>query len=102
MRTAPLLPTQRSLPAYLQKYYHPSNARFWFYGDDEPEERLRRLGEYLDEFDAISPDSAIPIHPRFTEPKTGDSPHLVFVPMHSRFTERKTANPPCCPTTHTQ
>ena len=32
------------------KYYHPSNARFWFHGDDEPVERLRILSEYLDQF----------------------------------------------------
>uniref|UniRef100_A0A6N2L3X6 Peptidase M16 N-terminal domain-containing protein n=1 Tax=Salix viminalis TaxID=40686 RepID=A0A6N2L3X6_SALVM len=25
------------------KYYHPSNARIWFYGDDNPTERLRIL-----------------------------------------------------------
>lgn len=24
-----------------RKYYHPSNARIWFYGDDDPNERLR-------------------------------------------------------------
>lgn len=34
------------------RYYHPSNARIWFYGDDDPEERLRLLSLYLDEFDA--------------------------------------------------
>ena len=34
------------------RYYHPSNARIWFYGDDEPEERLRLLANYLDEFEA--------------------------------------------------
>ncbi|CAB4320769.1 unnamed protein product [Prunus armeniaca] len=26
-----------------RKYYHPSNARIWFYGDDDPTERLRIL-----------------------------------------------------------
>ncbi|KAI4295632.1 hypothetical protein L6164_035656 [Bauhinia variegata] len=35
-------------------YYHPSNARIWFYGDDDPNERLRILSEYLDLFDASS------------------------------------------------
>ena len=35
-----------------QRYYHPSNARIWFYGDDPPEERLRILSTFLDEFDA--------------------------------------------------
>ncbi|OAY78579.1 Presequence protease 1, chloroplastic/mitochondrial [Ananas comosus] len=34
------------------KYYHPSNARIWFYGDDDPKERLRILSEYLDQFEA--------------------------------------------------
>jgi presequence protease len=34
------------------RYYHPSNARIWFYGDDPPEERLRILSTFLDEFEA--------------------------------------------------
>ena len=34
------------------RYYHPSNARIWFYGDDPPEERLRLLAAYLDDFEA--------------------------------------------------
>uniref|UniRef100_A0A6J1C5I7 Presequence protease 1, chloroplastic/mitochondrial-like n=1 Tax=Momordica charantia TaxID=3673 RepID=A0A6J1C5I7_MOMCH len=36
------------------KFYHPGNARIWFYGDDNPIERLRILKEYLDMFDASS------------------------------------------------
>ncbi|KAH0872342.1 hypothetical protein HID58_069704 [Brassica napus] len=34
------------------QYYHPSNARIWFYGDDDPVQRLKVLSEYLDMFDA--------------------------------------------------
>ncbi|GFP84559.1 presequence protease 1 chloroplastic/mitochondrial [Phtheirospermum japonicum] len=37
-----------------RKYYHPSNSRIWFYGDDDPNERLRILSEYLDNFEANS------------------------------------------------
>ncbi|CAA0807546.1 Presequence protease 2-chloroplastic/mitochondrial [Striga hermonthica] len=37
-----------------RKYYHPSNARIWFYGDDDPTKRLRILSEYLDKFEASS------------------------------------------------
>ncbi|XP_057787461.1 presequence protease 1, chloroplastic/mitochondrial [Salvia miltiorrhiza] len=37
-----------------RKYYHPSNARIWFYGDDDANERLRILSEYLDMFEANS------------------------------------------------
>ena len=33
--------------AFYESYYHPSNARFWFYGDDPHEERLRLLDAYL-------------------------------------------------------
>ncbi|XP_047332043.1 presequence protease 1, chloroplastic/mitochondrial-like [Impatiens glandulifera] len=36
------------------KFYHPSNARIWFYGDDDSNERLRILSEYLDMFEASS------------------------------------------------
>jgi hypothetical protein len=58
-----------------EKYYHPSNARFWFYGDDDPEERLRILGAFLDEFDARPVDSAITPQPLFTV--GAPSPHHV-------------------------
>ncbi|VAI49572.1 unnamed protein product [Triticum turgidum subsp. durum] len=34
------------------KFYHPSNARIWFYGDDDTKERLQILSEYLDLFEA--------------------------------------------------
>nr|GMC83350.1 presequence protease 1, chloroplastic/mitochondrial-like [Ipomoea batatas] len=53
-----------------RKYYHPSNARIWFYGDDDPTERLRILSEYLDTFDASSAPQESRIHPQklFSEP----------------------------------
>nr|GME11021.1 presequence protease 1, chloroplastic/mitochondrial-like [Ipomoea batatas] len=53
-----------------RKYYHPSNARIWFYGDDDPSERLRILSEYLDTFDASSAPQESRIHPQklFSEP----------------------------------
>ncbi|XP_017229368.1 presequence protease 1, chloroplastic/mitochondrial isoform X2 [Daucus carota subsp. sativus] len=42
------------------KFYHPSNARIWFYGDDDPIERLRILSEYLDMFDvSTAPEESI-------------------------------------------
>ncbi|CAB4320768.1 unnamed protein product [Prunus armeniaca] len=53
-----------------RKYYHPSNARIWFYGDDDPTERLRILSEYLDMFDASSSpnESRIQAQKLFSEP----------------------------------
>ncbi|KAJ4839629.1 Presequence protease 1, chloroplastic/mitochondrial [Turnera subulata] len=52
------------------KYYHPSNARIWFYGDDDPTERLRILSEYLDMFDASSAPNESKIEPQklFSKP----------------------------------
>ncbi len=32
------------------RYYHPSNSRLWFYGDDDAEKRLEILDAYLSEF----------------------------------------------------
>ena len=40
-------------------YYHPSNARIYFYGDDDPEERLRIVQEWLKEFNARPIDSRV-------------------------------------------
>ncbi|KAL3515262.1 hypothetical protein ACH5RR_022164 [Cinchona calisaya] len=53
-----------------RKYYHPSNAKIWFYGDDDPTERLRILSEYLDLFDASSAPNESIIQPQklFSEP----------------------------------
>ncbi|WOL19992.1 presequence protease 1, chloroplastic/mitochondrial isoform X2 [Canna indica] len=53
-----------------RKYYHPSNARIWFYGDDDPTERLRILSEYLDQFESSSAPNESKILPQklFKEP----------------------------------
>ncbi|KAK9162976.1 hypothetical protein Syun_003878 [Stephania yunnanensis] len=53
-----------------RNYYHPSNARIWFYGDDDPRERLRILSEYLDMFDESPAPNESKIEPQklFKEP----------------------------------
>ncbi|MGN6490043.1 MAG: insulinase family protein [Devosia sp.] len=51
------------------KYYHPSNARVVFYGDDDPAKRLELLEEYFGQFDRIDPKSGIATQPRWSEPK---------------------------------
>jgi len=47
------------------RFYHPSNSRIYFYGDDDPAKRLELLDEYLSEFDIpeIPVDSAIKFQP---------------------------------------
>ena len=51
------------------RFYHPSNARIVFYGDDPEEQRLEKLEEFLGQFDRIEVNSAVALQPRFTAPK---------------------------------
>jgi Zn-dependent M16 (insulinase) family peptidase len=54
-----------------RQYYHPSNARIWFYGDDDPVHRLRVLSEYLDMFDASPARDSSKVEPQklFSRPR---------------------------------
>ena len=52
-----------------QKHYHPSNSRIYFYGNDDPEERLRIADRCLKDFDPIKLDSTIPPQTPFSEPR---------------------------------
>jgi Zn-dependent M16 (insulinase) family peptidase len=61
--------TYEQFKTYHQTYYHPSNARIFFYGDDDPEERLRLMDAYLGDFDPITVDSEVALQPRFEEPQ---------------------------------
>jgi presequence protease len=51
------------------KFYHPSNSRMWYYGDDDVEERLKHLATFLDEFEYREVDSSIGTQKFFSEPK---------------------------------
>lgn len=57
--------TFEQFKAFHTQYYHPSNSRIFFYGDDDPLQRLVLLDEYLKDFDAV-PDapSRVAYHPR--------------------------------------
>ena len=53
--------------AFHARYYHPSNAYIILYGDMDMEKKLAWLDEaYLSAYDAIDPDSDIPLQPAFT------------------------------------
>lgn len=51
-----------------EKYYHPSNARIFFYGDDDPEKRFEIIDEYLNQFDKINIDSSVIPQKAFEKP----------------------------------
>jgi len=53
--------TWEQLVGFHRKYYHPSNSRIYFYGDDDPDERLRIMNEYLKEFTREEIDSDVKI-----------------------------------------
>lgn len=50
-------------------YYHPSNSRVFFYGDDDPVKRLELLDEYLAGFNYKELNSKIKFQSKFMEPK---------------------------------
>ncbi len=52
-----------------RRYYHPSNACIFFSGDDDPDERLRLVNEYLKDFEPRERDSDVPLQPAFSEPR---------------------------------
>ncbi|MDZ7696094.1 MAG: insulinase family protein [Deltaproteobacteria bacterium] len=60
-----------------RRYYHPSNARIFFYGDDDPDERLKIIDGYLKDFDPIAIDSRIDLQPGFAEPRRITRPFMV-------------------------
>jgi len=60
--------TYTQFKAFHEKFYHPSNARFFFYGDDEPDERLRKLDGYLNQFEFEKVDTSINLQSRFVQP----------------------------------
>lgn len=61
--------TYEEFKHFYQTYYHPSNALIYFYGDDDPEERLRRMNDYLSAFDPIEVDASVALQPPFDAPR---------------------------------
>jgi presequence protease len=63
--------TYEDFRSFHEKYYHPSNARFYFYGDDDVETRLKLLNDVLQNFDRREDDidSEITLQPLFDAPR---------------------------------
>lgn len=61
--------TYEQFKQFHETLYHPSNARIFFYGDDDPARRLQILDEYLGQFAAREPNSEIGLQPRFDAPR---------------------------------
>lgn len=69
--------TYQKFKKFHETYYHPSNARFVFYGDDPESTRFDILEEYLKLFSKIKPTSDIKIQPAFISPVRISKPFSV-------------------------
>jgi len=69
--------TYAQFKTFHQTYYHPSNSYIFFYGDDDPEQRLRLMNTWLKDFELLKVDSAIALQPRFAQPKKLEFPYDV-------------------------
>ncbi|MFZ0930190.1 MAG: insulinase family protein [Syntrophobacteraceae bacterium] len=53
--------TFEQFKSFHDKFYHPSNARIYFYGNDDPDRRLEIIQGYLKDFGRSEPESDVPI-----------------------------------------
>ncbi len=67
--------TYEQFVAFHRSYYHPSNARIFFYGDDPAGERLRRMDAWLQAFDRLEVDSSIALQAPFDQPRQTVQPY---------------------------
>jgi len=61
--------------SFHEDYYHPSNARLFFYGDDPPEVRLEKMDAILGEFEMRQVHSEVQLQKTFTGPETFTFPY---------------------------
>ncbi|HXF62738.1 MAG TPA: insulinase family protein [Caldilineaceae bacterium] len=69
--------TYEQFTRFHRTYYHPSNALIYFYGDDDPEARLRLVESYLSEFSAQPVNGEIALQPVFSAPRRLTRPYSV-------------------------
>lgn len=76
--------TYEQFKDFHRRYYHPSNARFFFYGDDDPDKRLAILEEYLKDFQALAVDSSVGLQKHFAEPRRFEAPYASGKPQEGK------------------
>ncbi len=55
------------------RYYHPSNARFFFWGDDDEKKRLEIIDEVLNKFEYLKLDSSVYLQEKLDYPRKIES-----------------------------
>ncbi len=69
--------TYEKFKNFHKNYYHPSNARFFFWGDDDEDKRLEIVANAIKDYDRIEQNSEIPLQ------KHHDMPRQIEVPYAS-------------------
>ena len=67
--------TYKAFKAFHESHYHPSNTRFFFWGDDPEEQRFALLDPYLSRFSARETDSDVPLQPHLELPRELEFPY---------------------------
>ncbi|MBO4368678.1 MAG: insulinase family protein [Desulfovibrio sp.] len=67
--------TYDAFRSFHERYYHPSNARFFFWGDDPEEKRFSILEEVLQGYSFKAVDSAIPLQKPIMTPIRREVPY---------------------------
>ncbi len=80
--------TYQDFHKFHETHYHPSNARIFFYGNDNPERRLKILGEYFDRFQSLKnpPELSIPLQKPFDKPISVEETYAVSEEEKHAFT----------------
>ncbi len=61
--------TYANFKAFHETYYHPSNSFIFFYGNDDPDKRLKLMEGYLKSYKKIKVKSQVPLAKAFKKPK---------------------------------
>ncbi len=69
--------TYEAFREFHSSYYHPSNARFFFWGDDPEEGRLAKVEEFIASYEYRAVDSAVPLQPRLSMPRKVEAMYAV-------------------------
>ena len=67
--------TYENFKNFWETYYHPSNAFIFFYGDDNPEKRLKLMEGYLKPYKKKKVKSVVPLAKPFKRPKKVQFPY---------------------------
>ncbi|CAL1536313.1 unnamed protein product [Lymnaea stagnalis] len=62
--------TYQQLKDFHATHYHPSNAKFFTYGNLPVENHLQFINQSLEKFEKIAPSTDVPKEPRWPEPQT--------------------------------